>query len=381
MPNCIKCWAELPPQAVYCPQCGRKQISERKTRTRGNGMGTAIKKGSGWVAIWTVRRELGEDGKVHYKRRWKSGFKTKTQALAYAANPNQETDEAPTVREYYELWEKTDYNDLSVSKQTAYDIAWKKLEPIADRRINTLSITNLQDAVDTKARTYYPAKDMKTLLSHLYKRAVAEGHVHTNLAEYIRLPPLNEKELQPFTEQELSALWKSYGEGNHFLGFVLLMIYSGMMPGELQSLKKDMIDYEALEIRGCGIKTKKRKDTPIVFPEMIAPVLRDLEARSDSRIGKVLCMNKDKFYESYHAALQAAGVRDLPPYSCRHTTATALALGNIAPSVIQEVMRHTKFATTQRYIHPDTQSSHAAVNTMTTGSKAPREQPEANAKA
>jgi len=32
---------------------------------------------------------------------------------------------------------------------------------------------------------------------------------------------------------------------------------------------------------------------------------------------------------------------------CRHTTATALALGNIAPSVIQEVMRHTKFNTTQ----------------------------------
>lgn len=44
-----------------------------------------------------------------------------------------------------------------------------------------------------------------------------------------------------------------------------------------------------------------------------------------------------------------------------------VALGNIAPSVIQEVMRHTKFSTTQRYIHPDTKSAHDAVNTLNRG--------------
>ena len=68
--------------------------------------------------------------------------------------------------------------------------------------------------------------------------------------------------------------------------------------------------------------------------------------------------------KAYHEAVKAAGVRDLPPYSCRHTTATALALGNIAPSVIQQVMRHTKFSTTQRYIHPDTKAARTAVNTI-----------------
>ena len=69
----------------------------------------------------------------------------------------------------------------------------------------------------------------------------------------------------------------------------------------------------------------------------------------------------------HHDTLKLAGVRDLPPYSCRHTTATALALGNIAPSVIQEVMRHTKFSTTQRYIHPDMASAHFAINSLDKG--------------
>lgn len=233
--------------------------------------------------------------------------------------------------------------------------------------INDLSIKDLQDIIDKKARTHYPARDIKTLLSHMFKMAMAEEWVRSNLADFISLPKLEEEEMQPFNELELRKFWDAYGKGDVFIGYVLLMIYTGMMPGELQALKKDMINWEACEIQGCGLKTKKRKNTPIVFPQIIAPVLLELTQQSKSKIGNVLCMNKDGFYDEYHAALARAGVRDLPPYSCRHTTATALALGNITPSVIQEVMRHTKFATTQRYIHPDTGSAHDAVNAMSKG--------------
>lgn len=78
-------------------------------------------------------------------------------------------------------------------------------------------------------------------------------------------------------------------------------------------------------------------------------------------------MRKNQFYDAFHETLQKIGVSDLTPYACRHTTATALALGNIAPSVIQKAMRHAKFSTTERYIYPDTASAHAAVNAMKKG--------------
>ena len=129
-----------------------------------------------------------------------------------------------------------------------------------------------------------------------------------------------------------------------------------------------MVDWDASQIIGCGLKPRTEKRLPIVFPDMIAPVLVNLIEKSKSKVGYVIGMNKDNFYAEYHAtALKRVGVRDLPPYSCRHTTATALALGNIAPSVIQEVMRHTKFSTTQRYIHPDRESALAAVNSIGKG--------------
>lgn len=307
---------------------------------------------------------MTDDKKVHQSRKWKGGFKTKRDALAFAAAPVHGKEKIPTLRHYWTGWKNADMQYLSKSKQTAFTIAWGKLEHLADTKMDQITIDMLQTCIDAKAKTYYPAKDMKTILSHLFKRAVAEGNARTNLADFIRLPPLKEKEMQPFTEEELQKIWKSYGCGDRILGFVLLMVYSGMMPGELLTMKEDMIQWDKNEIIGCGLKTKKRKVTPIVFPDMIAPVLSNLIDTSKSRSGYLVGMNKDKFYEEYHAALKRAGVRDLPPYSCRHTTATALALGNIAPSVIQEVMRHTKFSTTQRYIHPDSESSHAAINSL-----------------
>lgn len=362
--QCRKCRADMPDDGRFCPYCGTRQEVSHHGKSRGNGQGSSRRRGNSWSAVWTIGHYVSDDGKHHQIRREKGGFKTKREALIFAANPEPDSKKTPTLRYYWNGWERSELPNLSKSKQTALKIAWGKLDALADVEMDKLTIDALQGCIDAKAKTYYPAKDMKTILSHLFKRAVAEGNARTNLADFIRLPSLEEKEMQPFLEEELKKLWDAYGSGDKFIGFILLMVYSGMMPGELLTMKVDMIDWEKHEIRGCGLKTKKRKETPIVFPDMIGPVLSDLAEGSKSKAGYLIGMNRDNFYKEYHTALQRAGVRDLPPYSCRHTTATALALGNIAPSVIQEVMRHTKFSTTQRYIHPDTAAAHAAVNAM-----------------
>ena len=367
--ECKKCKLDIPKNSVFCCFCGAKQVADpRRSNKRGNGLGSAIKRGNTWTAIWTVGFAV-DNGKLQQKRKTKGGFRTKKEALAYAANPESDAVKAPTLSEYWAAYEKSDFLYLGKSKQTAFSIAWKKLSDLAYREVSSITIAELQETVDKKAPTYYPAKDMKTILSHLYKRAVAEGNARTNLSEFIRLPTLEEKEQQPFTELELRKLWDAYGSGDHNVGFILLMIYTGMMPGELLQLTTDAIDWKAQQISGIGLKTKTRKKNAIVFPDMLVAVLSDLCERSASRKGYVVGMNKDRFYKEYYAALERAGVRPLPPYSCRHTTATALALGNIAPSVIQQVMRHAKFATTQRYIHPDRASALAAVNTLGRGEK------------
>lgn len=130
------------------------------------------------------------------------------------------------------------------------------------------------------------------------------------------------------------------------------MIYTGMMPGELVDLKKECIDIEQRQIVGAGKKTKVRKATPITIAEIIVPVLIALLNLSTGV--RLLPCNRDTFYKRYHDALEQAGVRDLPPYSCRHTTATALAVGeDVAPEVIRKVMRWSNTKMLSRYAHPD----------------------------
>ena len=100
----------------------------------------------------------------------------------------------------------------------------------------------------------------------------------------------------------------------------------------------------------------------MVFPDFLAPVLKELCEESNSRVGNVCCINKDNFYARYYECLALAGVRRLTPYACRHTTATALAMKNIDPFTIKEVMRHSKITTTQKYVHPNMQGMIDAVN-------------------
>ena len=54
--TCIKCGKELPAGAAFCPACGKKQQKpKRKTKSRGNGLGSVYKLPNGkWCAEKTV---------------------------------------------------------------------------------------------------------------------------------------------------------------------------------------------------------------------------------------------------------------------------------------------------------------------------------------
>lgn len=364
---CIKCKKDVP-DGLFCNLCGaRQEPAQRAARRRGNGTGTVFKRGNYWYAQQTkyVYVET-EDGHTKKLRRYvtKGGYRTKKEALEYLPELAQNKKrEIPRLIDLWEQFKENSMPKLSDSTQTSYHIARRRLEAIIGRRIDELTTKDLQDVVNKNTMTYHPAHDMKKLLSHLYNIAMADQFVPSNLATHIVLPENEEKEAVPFNESEVEKMWKAYADGDLFVGYLLLMIYSGMMPGELSACRKDMIDFDRCEIWGCGKKTKKRKkEVPIVFAECVKPVLIELtETITGDRIQP---NDKKTWYKKYHEAIARLGVRDLPPYSCRHTTGTEAAKQNLNASTIQKIMRHSKITTSQRYIHFGEAEAHAGINAI-----------------
>lgn len=332
---------------------------------RANGIGSVYysEKDKSWIAQIQVGKEIRDDGKFHYlyKRKY---FKKRTDALKAVQRMADEKQKRPdlTVAYYYNSM-TSKIEALSKDKRSAYRTAFDRIKPIHHTPVKDLTLPQLQELVDSTVSTYYPAHDIRTLLNGIYKRAVADDKdINAGLPGLIALPPLEEKEVEPFTEEEQLKLWYSYEAGNIEAAAPLIMIYTGMMTGELRNLTKDMIDLEHKEIVKAGLKTKERKKRAVLLPDDIIPVLEDVISNAET--DKLYDMSEDRFYRMYYKALTDAGIsRKLTPYSCRHTTATILgAHDNVAPQVLQRVMRWKSTKMADRYVSPTAEDAKKAVN-------------------
>lgn len=372
--TCRKCKCETPSDALYCPYCGvslqpKKNI--HKPRTRPNGTGTAYKRGNTWEArVVASYKIIGGQEHPHKAPVWrtKGGFKTKREALEYCVILKQKDykpkGEVPKLITYWDTYRDGEFEKLSKSKQVAYNGSWKKMKDLHYRPVDQITVTEIRDIVSRVAKTYYTARDCKTVLTRLFELAAADGWCSKDIPSFIVLPKLEEKERQAFTDEEQSAIWKLYESGDLRAAIPLLMICTGMMPGEAQNLKVENIHTDILEISGVGMKTKVRKASPIVIPEDALPIIQDLISNSQPS-GYIWKRDEAKWYSDYYAALEAAGCRRLEPYCCRHTTATRLAITeNIAPQTIKRMMRWSTSKMLDRYAHPDSKDVHSAANTI-----------------
>lgn len=241
---CIKCSAEIPDDSRFCMFCGKKQLTsdeaaQKSTKKRGNGQGSVYKRGNKWCAAVTLGYYM-ENGVRKRKVRKKAGFERKKDALAYIEELRTVRPRPQTVT-FEELWTKyqTKLSTLSKSKQSAYKIAWNRIsDEIRFCDVDEPTVSELQEITDRHGSSYYTKRDIKSLLSHLYKIALMDDFADKNRAQYIQLPQLEQSEREVFTEDEINVLWSSYQSGSMTAGHMLIMLYTGIRPvWSLSSIK------------------------------------------------------------------------------------------------------------------------------------------------
>lgn len=353
------------PDAPYCCFCGKPQEIRRQTRKRGNGQGSSRRRGKTWTGIRPGYQFTDDDG-LHRVRPTKGGFATKKEALEWASASSAVVDGSSKLIDLWMQYKEHDLPKLSANRQCAYKIARNKLEPLMGRQIHTLRLEDLQKVIDDACPTFYTARDCKTVLKALFKKEMSNNGslVSVNVADFIVLPKSEEAEATPFTEEELGKMWTAFDKGDYFIGYILLMCYTGMMPIELLNCSKKFIDAEKCEITGCGAKTKSRKKSVIVYPEILRPVMETL---LKSKGDKLLAINKDNFYIEYYDCLKRAGIEKKVPYSCRHTYGTEAVKLGVHPAVVQKMLRHSTQKTQERYTHLSADEAHEAAKLFSRG--------------
>lgn len=292
-----------------------------------------------------------EDGNERRVTKSKGSFPTKTEALMALPGLREEllasikglpkSNQNLTLAYYWDAYSES-FEKLSKQKKINYRTAYARLSPLHNRLMNTITVADLRTIVSQTCQTYYPAKDMKTLLSRLFELAAADGMANKDLPSFIELPEFEKNESEAFTKEEAVAIYNRWEDGDTFAGYVLLMMTTSMMPGELYKLRKDMIHLDKGAIIGAGIKTKRRKALSIVFPEFMRPIIAKLMELSD---GETLLpkMSDFTFRKRFAEFLERAGCRKLTPYACRHTTGTTLYLDAAIPRAkAARVMRQSE---------------------------------------
>lgn len=150
--NCIKCRAELPDGAQYCPQCGKKQMpTQRRTAKRANGTGSVYKLAGHRKRPWVAMKNRVIIG---YYQTKKNAIETLEQLAGRDINERYNM----TFADVYNAWKAEHYQEIGPGGIASYARAFDVFAALHDRQFRTLRTADYQTVmVTTKANRTAPA--------------------------------------------------------------------------------------------------------------------------------------------------------------------------------------------------------------------------------
>lgn len=151
---------------------------------------------------------------------------------------------------------------------------------------------------------------------------------------------------------------------------VLLLACCGLRRSELLNLQTGDIPADLAEV--VVRQGKGARDRVVPVPHQAQAALRDHLAQRGDRPGPLVCtrngtrLGDTGFYRVFRRLLKRAGLAEasITPHSLRHFCATALLRGQADIETVRTILGHRDIRTTQRYLHADSTSRRAAVESL-----------------
>ena len=348
-----------------------------RPKTRGNGQGTAYKRGQTWTACVTVGWLLPDDPskpKIPV-RKTKGGFKTKRDALNYCPRLLESGEELNrmTLQEVWNAWSEMYAPRVVSSTMDCYKYAYKHFAPLHGTYMDLISSDDLQSCMDSCKSGHRTHQNMKCVAGLLWGYAFDHNAVRKDVTDNLFIGRGSSVQRDPIEEKEVKAIYNSIGK-IRYAEYIYCLCFLGFRPGEMLELTKDMlhcadISEEESEEQTLvwyfvnGKKTAAGKDRVVVVPDQILDiVISRLFIPGTSLMFPMYCFNRKippqfvRFKPMTHSYLNKSVFKPLMaslgfsstkvPYCARHTYADMLKDASGSDKAKASMFGHSKYLTT-----------------------------------
>ena len=199
------------------------------------------------TAGWTIDPETQKAKQEYITIGYYPSRQLALQALSeYNANPYDLDANKITFAELYDKWAAKKFEEVSDSNVNGYKASFKMCEAIHDMKFADLKLAHLQGVVDNSGKNHPSLKKLKILFNQLFDYAVMHEVIpkDRHIVEYLDIGKGEQSTKHyRFTNAEIDTLWR-WAEGNEYVQVILMLIYSGVRPGELFNTKSSSVDLE-----------------------------------------------------------------------------------------------------------------------------------------
>jgi len=212
------------------------------------------------------------------------------------------------------------------------------------RLFEKLARTNNNYSLDIFWRTF------NTFFRWCLKNGILEENPMTNIPR----PKINEQMVPILSVEDIKAVLKAIEKtktGVRDRAIFLLMLDTGIRPGELLNLRVDDVDLNNYILRVRG-KTGERI---VPFsPEARKALIKYINSKKDKSdfffTARGLPLTKDTLHNIFRYMKKKSGIKRLYPYILRHTAATMMLQNGASLEVVRQILGHHSYEMTKRYL-------------------------------
>ncbi len=194
----------------------------------------------------------------------------------------------PTFLDIYNILDESEFSQLSKSARIGYGSWIKHFEMLYDRKINTITLQELQDIFDNDPIGYGTKYHMKILITKIFKYAVVHQYISRddNYTEFINYGKDNnntKKKHYAFSYDEIKRLREA---NDDMAKIILIYIYSGLRANELLNIDRSDIHIDEVcnddgverkvSYFYTGLKTDAGRNRVVPIHDYIKPFVIDL---------------------------------------------------------------------------------------------------------